>query len=247
MYATVHKKFSQQHARAIGFCGAFDVVAITASAGGIEALSVLLAALPPDFPAAILVVQHLASAALYKSWLDIILQRASRLTVKWAEEGECIQPGVVFLAPQDCHLCVDSEGVLHLLHAPKVNGFRPAADPLFTSVAAHFGTRSIAVVLSGTLWDGAEGAWSVARKGGRVLVQDYISARFSGMPRAAFQSAGADFMFSPDILAHVLVSLVMVAGVAEWFRVWRAIPAQVKRAARDVQQPVSPHSKRATN
>lgn len=138
-----------------------------------------------------------------------------------------MQSGVVFLAPQDCHLSVDFKGLLHLAHGPKVNGFRPAADPLFASAAAHFGVRAIGVVLSGTLSDGAQGAWNIARNGGRLLVQDYVSSQSPDMPRAASQAAGVDFMFAPAILAHVLVTLVMVAGAAEWFRVWRTIPPQV--------------------
>lgn len=227
MYATVHSGFPDRDERAFGCKGStsFDVIVIAGSAGGIHALSALLATLPEDFPAGIVIVQHLPPEARYRSALDRVLQRATKLPVKWAEEGERIRPGVVFLAPQDRHLHVDRDHVLHLTDGPKINGFRPAADPLFTSVATYFGIRSIAVVLSGILSDGAQGAWNIARQGGRVLVQDDVSAWFSDMPRAASQSAGADFTFSPVILGRVLVSLVMVAGVAEWFRVWRSFPA----------------------
>jgi len=208
---------------------AFDVVAITASAGGIEALCSLLAVLPKHFPAAVLVVQHLPSRGRFESKLDTVLQRATALHVKWAEEGDCIRPGVVFLAPQDQHMSVDSEKALRLTAGPKIHRTRPAADPLFSSVAAHFGARAIAVVLSGILWDGAEGAWNVARQGGRVLVQD-DSAIFFDMPLATLQAAGVDFMYSPTILAHVLITLVSVPGAADWFRVWRSIPAQFVRS-----------------
>lgn len=226
MYATVHKEFLERRGtnfRSFGPTAAFDVVAVTASAGGIPALKAVLATLPADFPAAIVVAQHLPPAARYRSSLDIVLQRATLLQVKWAEEGECLQPGVVFLSPQDRHLCFGDDVILHLSDGPKINGFRPAADPLFACVAAHFGARSIAVVLSGTLSDGARGAWDIARRGGRVLVQDYITAQFPDMPRAASQAAGADFTFAPVTLGHVLISLVMVPGAAEWFRVPRSI------------------------
>lgn len=230
VYGTVHKN-SEENGRTLapsGSGGAFDVVSVAASAGGIEALSEFLAALPKDFPAAIFVVQHLPSAAQYASKLDLVLQRTTNLRVKWAEEGECMSRGIVFLAPQDRHLSIDSKGVLRLTAGPKINSVRPAADPLFASVAARFGARAIAVVLSGTLQDGAKGAWNIARRGGRVLVQDDISSRFFDMPRATFQAAGVDFMFAPAILAHVLVTLVMVEGAAEWFRVWRDVPAQFR-------------------
>lgn len=178
VYATVHSSSSDRHVRAFGCKGStpFDVVVIAGSAGGIHALTALLAALPEDFPAGIVVVQHLPPAARYRSALDRVVQRATKLRVKWAEEGERIHPGAVFLAPQDRHLHVDRDHVLHLANGPKINGFRPAADPLFTSVAAYFGARSIAVVLSGILSDGAQGAGNIARQGGRVLVQDNVSA-----------------------------------------------------------------------
>jgi two-component system, chemotaxis family, protein-glutamate methylesterase/glutaminase len=218
---------------------AFEVVAIAGSTGAIEALKRLLAVLPKEFPAAVLVAQHLPPASHHKSLLDLVLSRSTRLQVKWAEEGERIRPGVVFLAPQDSHLLIDSAGALHLTAGPRVNRFRPAADPLFASVAEHFGPKSIGVVLSGALYDGAEGAWKIARSGGRVLTQDRTSCVCFDMPRATLAAAGADFTFSPPIIGHTLVNLAMVPGASDWLRVCRAIRPQFRAPARSASAPRS--------
>jgi two-component system chemotaxis response regulator CheB len=234
VYAAVHKELCEFREPAC----AFDVVAVAASAGGIEALRQLLTILPKDFPAAILVVQHLPSKAHHTSVLDVILGRHTPLCVKWAEDGERIRPGTVFLAPQDRHLFVDSAGALHLTAGPKINRVRPAADPLFKSIAARFAARAIAVVLSGALYDGAEGAWEIARNGGRILAQDEISSQCFSMPEATRAAAGVDFMFAPAIIAHTLVNLVMVPGAADWLRVHRFIRPQFHARSRTALTPL---------
>lgn len=149
-----------------------------------------------------------------------------------------MRSGTVFLAPQDQHLSVDSAGALHLTAGPKINRVRPAADFLFSSVAACFGTRAIAVVLSGGLWDGAAGAWEIARAGGRVLAQDEISSQYFGMPSATLATAGVDFMFAPAIIAHTLVNLVMVPGAADWLRVSRVMGPQSHARSRTASVPL---------
>ena len=214
----------------------FDVIAIASSAGGIQALKKLLEILPEDFPIPILVVQHLPALSKYTSMLDKVLGRATSLRVKWAENGRRMFPRTVYLAPQDRHLSVDATRRLRLMESPKINGVRPAADLLFASVAANFGSRAIAVVLSGALSDGAEGAWKIAQNGGRVLVQDRASSQCFDMPNATFTSSG-DFMFSPEIIAHTLISLVMVPGAADWFRVQRIIEPKFRARSRSVLTP----------
>lgn len=235
MYGTVHSDLAEEDGRtkaSYELMPAFEVIAIAASAGGIQALRKLLAILPEDFPIPILVVQHLPAAPDYKSVLDVVLGRTTSLRVKWAEEDEKMRPGTVFLAPQDRHLSVDSARRLHLTAGPKINGVRPAADPLFASIAANFGARAIAVVLSGALWDGAEGAWKIARSGGRVLAQDRASSQCFDMPNATLAGSGVDFMFAPAIIAHTLVNLVMVPGAADWLRVWRIIDPKFRARSR---------------
>src|SRR5262249_22783628 len=134
---------------------AFDMVALAASAGGLAALSQVLSALPADFPAAIVVVQHLDRQ--HRSHLASILSRCTSLTVKDAKEGERVRPGVVYIAPPDQHLLARADRTLSLSHAELVHFVRPSADLLFESVAASYKERAIAVVLTGMGSDGAMG------------------------------------------------------------------------------------------
>lgn len=158
------------------------IVALGASAGGVEALQRTIEGLPAALPAALCVVLHIPATT--RSILAEILARKTALAVSQAVDGEEIQPGHVYVAPADHHLVV-SEGRLVLDRGPKENGTRPAIDPLFRSVAAACGPRCAAVVLSGALADGAAGAAAVAASGGVVLVQDPADAAVPSMPEAA--------------------------------------------------------------
>jgi two-component system chemotaxis response regulator CheB len=158
------------------------VVALGASAGGVEALTEVVEGLPPDLPAAVLVVLHVSPIA--DSALPRILSRATSMPVAHAEDGEAICTGRVYVAPPDCHLLVDS-GRIQVVRGPKENLMRPAIDPLFRSAAANYGPRTIGVVLSGTRDDGAAGAQAISRAGGTVIVQEPDEAGFAEMPRAA--------------------------------------------------------------
>src|SRR3954471_25051270 len=111
--------------------GARRVVAMVASAGGIQALNTVLSGLPEDFPAAIAIVLHLSPR--HPSYLAEILNRHTKLDVKQAEEGDLLCPGKVFVAPPDHHLMVNSDGTLHLSKGPKVKFSRPSGEPLFSS------------------------------------------------------------------------------------------------------------------
>jgi two-component system, chemotaxis family, protein-glutamate methylesterase/glutaminase len=184
----------------------FDVVAVAASAGGLSALTTLLTALPADFPAAILVVQHLTPH--HRSWMAEILGRHTRLKVLQASGGEELHPGVVFVAPPDHHLVVSPGGTLVLSQAALVHFVRPSGDLLFESVAAHFKARAIAVVLTGTGTDGAAGVRAIKRAGGTVIAQDAADAEFSGMPAAAIQTGNVDTVLRLAEIAPALVELV---------------------------------------
>jgi two-component system chemotaxis response regulator CheB len=193
--------------RARPFAGAaFDVVALASSAGGIAALSEILGSLPGDFPAAIVVVQHLDPR--HRSLMADILRRRTALDVVQAAEGDHIRAGTVYIAPPDRHLLVNPNGTLSLSQSELVHFVRPSADLLFESVAASYRTRAIAVVLTGTGSDGSMGIGAIKKMGGTVVAQDQASAEFNGMPGAAIRSGNADFVLPLDEIASALVTLV---------------------------------------
>jgi two-component system chemotaxis response regulator CheB len=196
---------------------AFDVVAIAASLGGIKAIRSILSVLPADFPAAIIIVQHLHP--VYPSGLVELLSRHTKLLVKWAEEGDRLQPGIVYVAPPDHHVLVRESGLLSLSQSPRVQWVRPSADVLFESVATNYCERTIAVILTGLGSDGANGAQMVKWMGGRVLVQNMATSRSFGMPGAVIKAGCVDFILPLDTIAYALVALVMVRGAAIFFRV----------------------------
>ena len=185
----------------------FDVVALAASAGGINALSQVLGSLPASFPAAMVVVQHLDPR--HRSLMADILRRRTSLTVLQAEDGNHIQPGTAYIAPPDRHLLVNPDGSLSLTQSELVHFVRPSADLLFESVAASYKDRAIAVVLSGTGTDGSLGVGAIKKMGGTVIAQDEGSAEFFGMPSAAIKSGNADFVLALDEIPSALATLVM--------------------------------------
>ena len=181
------------------------VIGIATSAGGLSALSRLLSALPARLDAAILIVQHLDPDR--PSHLADILGRRTALPVKQAAGEDQLQPGVVFIAPPGAHLLVDREGTITLSHRPPVHFVRPAADHLFESIAGSFGSRAVAVVLTGTGHDGATGAQAVKQAGGRVIVQDETTSEFFGMPKSAIDAGKVDLILPLDDIAPALVAL----------------------------------------
>lgn len=185
---------------------AADVVGIAASAGGIEALRVVLECLPPDFPAAVVVVQHLSPH--YPSQLVEILGRRTALPVKWAEDGDRLVPGTVYVAPPDRHVVLNPDGTLSLTRTERVRHVRPAADVLFPSLASSCKARGVAVVLTGTDANGAAGVRHVKQEGGFVIVQDRASSQFFDMPRAAIETGCVDLVLPVGEIAPALDRIV---------------------------------------
>ena len=194
---------------------AFEAVVVATSLGGREALERLLAPLPVDFPAAVLVVQHLNARS--PSFLPELLARRTRLAVKHAACGEPLRPATVFVAPPGRHLLVDAGRRCRLSDAPPVWFARPAADPLFVSAASVFGARALAVVLTGRLCDGAAGAVAVREAGGVVLAQEPASCRAPEMPTAAIRSGAAHVALPVEVLGAALRALVTVPGATALF------------------------------
>jgi two-component system, chemotaxis family, protein-glutamate methylesterase/glutaminase len=156
-----------------------------------------MASLPGDLPACVLVTLHIPPDA--RSRLPRILARAGRLPAEHARDDAPLEPGRVVVAPPDRHLLV-VEGRVRLSAGPHINRHRPAVDAMLGSIAREAGPRAVAVILSGSLDDGAVGANLLRRRGGRVLVQDPQDAIFPSMPRAALAAV-------PDALVAASAAL----------------------------------------
>ncbi|WP_198038824.1 chemotaxis protein CheB [Skermanella stibiiresistens] len=186
-----------------------DIIVIGASAGGVQALQALVAGLPPDFPAAILIVVHMTPNL--PSRLASLLARAGPLRARNGYDGAPIEPGVILVAPPDHHMRVGMSGdggVIALDHGVREKRARPAVDPLFRSAATAFGDRVIGVVLTGLLDDGSAGLAAVKRRGGIGVVQDPSDARWPDMPRNAMAATPVDFVVPLAGIADLLVKLV---------------------------------------
>jgi len=192
--------------------GGFDLVVMAASAGGVTALGSVLAGLPPDFAAAIAIVQHLDPH--HPSLMVEILSRRTPLKVREAQEGDRIERGQIFIAPPNRHLLINSDGTLSLSQSELVHFLRPSADLLFESAAASYRERLIGVVLTGTGRDGAFGVKAIKEMGGTVIVQEAETAEFSGMPLAARETGACDRVLRLEKIAEALVELVMSAARA---------------------------------
>ena len=193
-------------ARATDATPQFDVVAIGASAGGVEALHVVVGALPAALPATVLIVQHMDPR--HKSMLAGLLARRSRLAVRQAVHGEAVQRGTVYIAQPDMHLIV-RDGHLALTDTKLVHFSRPSIDLLFESVADAYGDRAVGVILSGTGLDGATGVRAIKAKGGTTIIQDPASAAHPGMPQAARATGAVDLTLPLEEIGLALASLIV--------------------------------------
>lgn len=167
-----------------------ELVVIGVSAGGLNALGVILGGLPADFPLPIVVVQHLAPgfAGHLVSWLS----SASRLRVRIATDGEPARAGTVYVAPDGAHLLVEAAGQLRVdARTPPVDGHRPSGTRLLSSVARVWASRSVGVVLTGMGADGVAGLADVHAAGGLTIAQDQATSVVYGMPRAAAERGAA--------------------------------------------------------
>jgi two-component system, chemotaxis family, protein-glutamate methylesterase/glutaminase len=182
----------------------FDIVAVGASAGGLNSLFQLLGPLPASFPVSILVVQHLSPE--HPSHLAEVLERKLKLKVRQAHDGDAMSAGTVFVAPPNLHLLAEPSNV-RLLRTPTVHFSRPSIDLLFESVAVNFGNHSVGIILSGTGLDGASGVRAIKGAGGVTMAEDPSKAEFSAMPYGAVATGCVDIVLPLSKLAGSLIDL----------------------------------------
>src|SRR5256714_5004825 len=183
--------------------GTGDLVVVGSSAGGVEALSILVSTLPADFPAPIVLAQHLDPNR--PSSLDGILQRRTQLSIDVVNSRTHLQPGKIYVVPANRHVTIDDSYV-------EVQGDhnkrpRPSVDLLFSSAAEVYGERLIAVILTGSGSDGAAGAVDVKNAGGTVIVQDPQTARYPSMP-LALPPTVVDFEVAIERIGPLLYDLL---------------------------------------
>ncbi len=183
----------------------YDILAIGASTGGIHALSQLLRAIPASFTLPILVTQHLPASFMpyFAAQLAVLAGRPAEVAVDRLR----IRPGRIIVAPGDAHVrCVslgDGTAAIRLSTEPSLSGCMPSVDPMLTSMVEVFGSRMLAIVLSGMGRDGAEGARIVYDAGGCVVVQDQASSVIWGMPGAVASAGHAAAILEPDAIGRL--------------------------------------------
>ncbi len=183
----------------------FDAVVLGVSAGGLDALSVILPGLPPGFALPVIVAQH--PHARGSAYLATHLDGRTEVRVKDAEHGEALVPGTVYLAPQDSHILVSPDSRLELSSGKPINGSRPSIDVLFNSAAKVFGERLVGAIMTGASSDGASGLKAIHDHGGFTVVQDPDTAESEFMPRAALRSVSPNRVLELAELGEFLVGL----------------------------------------
>lgn len=187
-----------------------DLIVVGSSAGGVEALSVLASTLPADFEAPIVVAQHLDPKR--PTLLPDILQHRTSLQVLLVDGIMKLEPRMIYLVPNNRHIAIN-DGHVELV-ADHKDRPRPSVDLLLSTAAASYGERLIAVVLTGSGSDGAQGAVDVKRAGGTVIVQNPQTARYPSMPLSLPPSI-VDFEADLEQIAPLLHALVVGAAITQ--------------------------------
>jgi two-component system, chemotaxis family, CheB/CheR fusion protein len=182
----------------------FPIVAIGASAGGLEAFSNLLRALPPEPGVALVFIPHLDPT--HESALVELLSRTTRLPVHRATEGLTVSSNTVYVLPPNSDMTI-SDGVLHLVRREAARGQHMPIDTFFRSLAEDQTTNAVGVILSGTANDGTLGLLAIKNNGGITFAQDSESAKYDGMPHSAAAAGVVDFVLPPDRIAQELIRL----------------------------------------
>ena len=182
---------------------AYKLVAIGTSTGGPVALLRVLTQLPANFPAPIVLIQHMP-AAFTKAFAER-LDKLCRISVKEAEDGDILRPGLALLAPGGKQMMVDGRGAIKILPGDERLNYKPCVDITFGSAAKSYGDKVLAVVLTGMGADGREGARLLKQGGSAIWAQDEASCVIYGMPMAIVKADLADAVYSLDDIGRHLV------------------------------------------
>lgn len=185
----------------------FEIVGIAVSTGGPPALQAVLSELPQDFPVPIVIVQHISKG--FTAGLAEWLNGLCKIKIKEAHDAEELKPGVVYLAPSDCHLIVNTERKIELLEKDFLRTFhKPSADVMLNSLAEVYGPACIGVIMTGMGKDGAGGIRAIKKVGGMTLAQDEATSLIYGMNKAAIEEGSVEQVLALNEIASTLVELV---------------------------------------
>jgi len=183
----------------------YKAVVVGSSAGGLNALKILLKNLNKDFKIPVIIVQHISPDS--ENYLIQILNDLKRLKVKEADEKEHPKPGYVYVAPPNYHLLVELDQSFSLTVDERVNYARPSIDVLFETAAEAFREHLIGIILTGANNDGSHGLKRIKELGGLAIVQDPDAAEADSMPKAAIQACSVDHVLSLEEIAAFLNKL----------------------------------------
>jgi len=182
------------------------VIAIAVSTGGPQALEKILPCFPDDFPAGIVIVQHIAER--FSRELAIWLDKKSKITVKEAEDADRIKPGLALIAQGGRHLAVKKDGAVNLSEEPVELLDIPSADVMMESIAGIYGPKAMGIIMTGMGYDGAKGMAAIKAGGGRTIAQDEESSMVFGMNRAAIEGGSVDRVCSLDDIVNTIMDMM---------------------------------------
>ena len=183
----------------------YRCISIGVSAGGMEALSIIIPGLPASFPIPVVVIQHISPHS--DNYMTRYLDNISVIKVKEVDEKEKIKPGVVYTAPPNYHVLVEEDETFSLSVEERINFARPSIDVFFQSAADVYGPHLVGVVLTGANNDGSQGLKMIKEKGGLTIVQDPDTADVDGMPRAAIATTKIDHILTLEQISPFLIQL----------------------------------------
>lgn len=183
----------------------YRCITIGVSAGGMDALSLIIPGFPSSFPIPVVVIQHVSPHS--DNYMTRYLDNISAIKVKEVDEKEKIKPGVVYTAPPNYHVLVEEDETFSLSLEERVNFARPSIDVFFQSAADVYGPHLVGIILTGANNDGSQGLKMIKEKGGLTIVQDPHTAEVDGMPRAAIKATKVDHILTLEQISSFLVKL----------------------------------------